>query len=149
MNTPASTAPIVVGVDGSASSLEALRKAAELAASLNTCLQVITCWEAPQFYAEYVQLDPKAFEHDAQACQDAAISAVLGNEHPVRVDARLRRGRTAPELITASTDAQLLVLGTRGHGEFVQLLLGSVSLECITHAHCPVLTVRAPDTASH
>ncbi|MCI4010887.1 universal stress protein [Brevibacterium sp. ZH18] len=54
-----------------------------------------------------------------------------------------KRSSAATELITASENAQLLVLGTCGHGEFASLILGSVSLECIAHAHPPVLTARA------
>lgn len=148
MNTLTPSAPIVVGIDGSACSLAALGRAADLAAGLHTFLQVVTCWTVPQFYAEDIDLDSEAFEREARARQDAAVAQGLDGHPPVEVRTTLRRGRTAPELIQASAEAQLLVLGTRGHGEFVHLLLGSVSLECIAHAQCPVLTVRAPHPAS-
>lgn len=147
MNTPTPSAPIVVGVDGSASSLAALQKAADLAAALDTLLQIITCWSVPQFYAEDIDLDSDAFKRDAQTRQNDAVTKILEDHQPrCEYQTILRRGRTAPELIHASTNAQMLVLGTRGHGEFVQLLLGSVSLECITHAQCPVTIVRASHT---
>jgi nucleotide-binding universal stress UspA family protein len=51
-------------------------------------------------------------------------------------------GHPAPALIEASRGADLFVLGSRGHGEFVGMLLGSVSEHCVTHAHCPVLVLR-------
>jgi nucleotide-binding universal stress UspA family protein len=51
-------------------------------------------------------------------------------------------GHPAPALVQASRDADLLVVGSRGHGEFVGMLLGSVSEHCVTNAHCPVLVLR-------
>lgn len=134
---------VVVGVDGSASSVNALRKAAEYAAILNTALLIITCWKAPNFYTGVVHPQAEIFKEEAKKQQSAAISEAFDNGCPVRASRRLTHGRAAQELIKTSENAQLLVLGTRGHGEFASLILGSVSLECIAHAHPPVLTVRA------
>lgn len=135
---------IVVGVDGSAASVAALREGAKLVDMMNGRLTAVTCWSVPQFYAESIDFDNGPFEHDAQLQQEAAIVQAFGSCATRPCDSELRRGRPATELVAASRDASLLIVGTRGHGEFVQLLLGSVSLECITHAHCPVLTVRRP-----
>lgn len=51
----------------------------------------------------------------------------------------------ATTLVRRSTDAALLVLGSRGHGAFVGMLIGSVSQYCVTHAHCPVVVLRGPE----
>ena len=67
----------------------------------------------------------------------------LREEHPeVELEPVLRKGRPASVLIEESKAADLLVVGSRGHGGFVGLLLGSVSQECAEHAHCPVLIVH-------
>lgn len=146
MNSSTPTAPIVVGVDGSASSVIALRKAAELAATMSTNLLVVTSWRVPNFYNDYLDLDSTAFEQHANAQQNNALTEAFGNNCPVPAERRLCHGRPAVELCQAAANAQLLVLGTRGHGEFATMILGSVSLECIAHAPCPVLTVRGPIT---
>lgn len=138
-----SPAPVIAAVDGSESSTLALRTAAEYAATLQTELLVITCWKAPDFYNGVIAGDAETFRTEAAQQQEAAIKRAFPGDCPVPATRRITHGRPAPALINASEHAQLLVLGTRGHGEFAALILGSVSLECITHAHCPVLTVRA------
>ena len=141
ISTP--SAPVIAAVDGSESSIAALRTAAEYAATLQTELLIITCWKAPDFYTGTISGDAEIFRTEAAQQQEAAIEQAFPGGAPVAATRRITHGRPAPALIAASEQAQLLVLGTRGHGEFAALILGSVSLECITHAHCPVLTVRA------
>ena len=72
------------------------------------------------------------------------LEEVLGSQPPVPVPVReiVRRGSAARELVQASQGAQLLVVGSRGHGGFSGLLLGSVSSACAEHAHCPVLVIH-------
>ena len=79
-----------------------------------------------------------------------AASTVFGDELPAWFTTSAQNGSAARVLIEASRGAQMLVLGTRGHGGFVGLMLGSVSSACATHAHCPVLIVRheAEDAAA-
>jgi nucleotide-binding universal stress UspA family protein len=73
------------------------------------------------------------------------IGQVMG-EHPgISVQATIVEGRPAMVLVEASERADLLVVGSRGHGEFAGMLLGSVSEHCVTNAHCPVLVLRAPE----
>jgi nucleotide-binding universal stress UspA family protein len=79
---------------------------------------------------------------DARRVLDEAVEKVRSTHPDVDVRATVIEGHPAPALIEASWGADLLVLGSRGHGEFVGMLLGSVSEHCVTHAHCPVLVVR-------
>ena len=63
--------------------------------------------------------------------------------HPgISIDPSVIEGHPAPLLVKASSGADLLVVGSRGHGEFAGMLLGSVSEHCVTNAHCPVLVLR-------
>lgn len=149
MNSSTESARIVVGVDGSPSSAAALRKAAELAGALQTGLLIITSWTVPNFYSGYTDLDGTAFELDAKDRQAASLGEAFDGRCPVPMQTSIRYGRAAEELIKASADADLLVVGTRGHSEFVTMILGSVSLECIAHAACPVLTTRAKTGTHH
>jgi nucleotide-binding universal stress UspA family protein len=66
---------------------------------------------------------------------------------PVKVSSTVREGNAAQVLLEASHDADLLVVGSRGHGGFTEALLGSVSQACAHHARCPVVIVREPDGA--
>jgi nucleotide-binding universal stress UspA family protein len=71
-----------------------------------------------------------------------AIIADVASDSEVHVDATVAEGPAASVLVDAAEGADLLVVGSRGHGGFVGLLLGSVSQQCVTHAPCPVLVVR-------
>ena len=135
---------IVVGHDGSASSQRALSWAARQAVLTGSTLEIVMTWEWPTSYGWAVPV-PTDFdpESDIQKVLDSAVAGVL-SEHPgLRVEPRLINGHPAPVLVEASKDADLLVVGSRGHGEFVGMLIGSVSEHCATNAHCPVLIHRA------
>jgi nucleotide-binding universal stress UspA family protein len=134
---------IVAGVDGSSSSLAALSWAARQADLTGSPLEVVMTWEYPSSYGWAVPV-PEDFdpESDIQQSLDTAIAAIRA-EHPgLEVSARLVSGHPAPVLVEASKDADLLVVGSRGHGEFVGMLIGSVGAHCAAHAHCPVLVHR-------
>lgn len=66
----------------------------------------------------------------------------------VRVIPRLREGNAAQVLLDAAADADLLVVGSRGHGGFAEALLGSVSQHCVHHATCPVVIIRESKRAA-
>lgn len=134
---------IVVGVDGSDSSVEALRQAQLFAVPLAADVEALACWEYPNMYANYVALGIGGFREHAQELLDGAVSKAFGTKRPSNVRTRLVEGLARTILIEASEDADLLVLGPRGHGGFAGLLLGSVTSACIAHAHCPVLVARA------
>jgi nucleotide-binding universal stress UspA family protein len=134
---------IVVGIDGSGASTDALRWAARQAALTGSPLEVIMTWEWPASLGWSAPIpdgyDP---ETDIRQILDAAVEAALAEYPNVTVDRRVVNGHPAPALVDASKGADLLVLGSRGHGEFVGMLLGSVSEFCTTNAHCPVLVHR-------
>jgi len=134
---------IVVGIDGSSSSLAALGWAAEQADRTGAKLEVITTWIWPTTYGWAIPY-PTGFDpaESAQKVLDESIAG-LGDSHPgLEIVTRVLEGHPAPALIEVSKGAQLLVVGSRGHGEFAGMLLGSVSEHCAAHAHCPVLIYR-------
>jgi nucleotide-binding universal stress UspA family protein len=134
---------IVVGVDGSDSSVRALSWAARQAELTGSSLEVITTWEWPTDYGWALPFpsgwDPSA---DAQKVLDQTVEPMQQAHPTVAIRATVVEGHPAPVLINASTGAALLVVGSRGHGEFAGMLVGSVSEHCVTHAHCPVLVMR-------
>jgi len=146
---PWSQPGILVGVDGSDSSHAALSYAADLARTLGLPLHAVTVWDNPSLmwrdpytYFGEPQVD---FEANAKQLVDAELARVFADEVPDWVTAAAQPGSAARALIDASSEAAMLVVGSRGHGGFAGLLLGSVSSACASHAHCPVLVVRDRD----
>jgi nucleotide-binding universal stress UspA family protein len=139
------TGRIVAGFDGAESSLHALSWAARQAVLTGATLEVVMTWEWPASYGWAVPIpddfDPEA---DTQKALDTAIAGVRSEQPGLKAEARLVNGHPAPVLVEASKDADLLVVGSRGHGEFVGMLIGSVSEYCVTNAQCPVLVHRVP-----
>ena len=131
---------IVVGVDGSTSSRGALRWAAAQAALASAELEVVIGWSYPMSYGFPVIADVD-WAADARTTVEAELTDVLGDQ---QVTVRVLEGHPARVLLDASRDADLLVVGSRGHGGFTGLLLGSVSEYVVTHASCPVVVVREP-----
>lgn len=142
MADDASARPILVGVDGSPSSLDALRKAAEFAKLLKTPLGVVTAWQYPVGFAGAIPPPSWSPEADAEAIQKEALQAVFPDGPPEGTTTTIAAGPAAGVLIDRSKDASMLVLGSRGRGGFVGMLLGSVSAACAEHAHCPVLILH-------
>jgi nucleotide-binding universal stress UspA family protein len=134
---------IVVGVDGSQSSLQALERAARYAELTGAALEVITTWALPVTYGWSPQV-PADWDPLTDVTKELdKIVAQLRQAHPdVTVHPRVVEGHAAPVLIEAARGAELLVVGSRGHGEFTGMLLGSVGAHCVSHAHCPVLIER-------
>lgn len=133
---------VVVGVDTSEPSKDALRWAAQQAQLLGADLTVVMSWDFPSM-AFWVPIPENVdFESDTRQALERAVKETLGDDPPVRVTLVVRQGRPAPVLLRESADADLLVVGSRGHGEFAGMLIGSVSEHCVTHATCPVVVVR-------
>jgi nucleotide-binding universal stress UspA family protein len=135
---------IVVGIDGSAASNDALRWAARQAELTGSPLEVIMTWEWPASLGWSVPI-PDGYDPETEVRQilDGAVEAALAERPGVKADRKVVNGHPATVLVDATKGADLLVIGSRGHGEFVGMLLGSVSEFCTTNAHCPVLVHRA------
>jgi nucleotide-binding universal stress UspA family protein len=138
------TGRIVVGVDGSPSSLDALSWAARQADLTGSTLEAVMTWEWPTSYGWSVPV-PTDFdpEEDVRHSLESALAAVRSDYPGLAIDPRVVDGHPAPVLVEASKGADLLVVGSRGHGEFVGMLIGSVSEYCVTNGHCPVLVHRS------
>ena len=135
---------IVVGIDGSDASLDALAWAARQAELTGSTLLVATSWEWPSSLGWAVPI-PDNFNpaSDAASGLETAVAGVRAEHPAVTIETLVAEGHPAPVLVEASRGADLLVVGSRGRGAFAGMLLGSVSEHCVTRAHCPVVVHRA------
>jgi nucleotide-binding universal stress UspA family protein len=135
---------IVVGIDGSAASKEALLWAARQAELTHSSLEIVTTWDWPPSYGWAIPF-PDGFdpEKGVHAMVEKAASDAQAQHPAIVIATRSLQGHPAPILVEASKGADLLVVGSRGHGEFVGMLIGSVGEYCATNAHCPVLIHRS------
>jgi len=149
-SVPTPTSPsrgrVVVGVDGSPQSKLALAKAVELARETGAVLEPIIAWRYPMATSPYVLASWSPAE-DAAATMRDCLREVFTADVPEWVKPSVAPGPAAHALIEASKDAEIVVVGSRGHGGFAGLMLGSVSSACAEYAHCPVLVMREPETA--
>ncbi|MVU80401.1 universal stress protein [Nocardia sp. ET3-3] len=139
------TSQVVVGVDGSESSKSALRWAARQAELTGAELRPIQVWQPPPSYGMPVDYSDVDFEAQARKSLQHTIGEVLGEHLTTPVTPEVTEGHPAAVLIEAAENADLLVVGSHGHGAFSGMLLGSVGQHCAQHAACPVFIVRAPD----
>jgi nucleotide-binding universal stress UspA family protein len=131
---------VIVGVDGSPSAEAALRWAEAYAVATGADLELVTAWHYPTSYGIAMPMNGWDPQDDATAVMDKA--AALLSLPDDRVRTQVVHGSAAEVLTKASADADLLVVGSRGHGGFTGLLLGSVGAHCMHHARCPVVVVR-------
>lgn len=133
---------IVVGVDGSRESRSALRWAARIAEAIDARIEVVMTWEFLPNYG-WAGVPPIAVPQAELEDQLAQIvTEVFNGEVPSELTSRVVEGSAAASLVAESKNAQLVVVGSRGHGGFAGLLLGSVSAKVAEHAACPVLVVH-------
>lgn len=138
---------IVVGIDGSPNSEHALEWAMRQAAAVRAPLTVITVHEVPKSYWTDIPVigpaDKPLLESLRQAAEEMTQKAAgrLGDAGPASVTVHAVSGFVVKELVDASRDADLVVLGARGASGFTRLLMGSVSNEVIQHSACPVVIV--------
>jgi nucleotide-binding universal stress UspA family protein len=142
-------AGIVVGVDGSENSLDALRWAAEEARVRGALLRVVAIFNAPIMSTGYevVAPDPSDLAAASNTMLDAAVDSVRqeGGLEGVHVATEVVEGHAGERLIELSHDADMVVVGARGHGGFLGMVLGSVTGHVVNHAACPVVVVRNSD----
>jgi nucleotide-binding universal stress UspA family protein len=133
---------IVVGVDGSTASKDAFRWAVDQARLTGALVQAVAAWEYPPTYGWSVPaLDSDLAVWAGKALSDS-VEEVTASGPPVEVRETTVYGNAAQVLLAAARGAELLVVGSRGHGGFTGALLGSVSQHCVQHAGCPVVVVR-------
>ena len=138
---------VYVGIDGSDHSQIALNWAMREAGYRHQPLTIIAVQEVPITGwggAIVMREDFELRDKVRQAAQEAADKAVaeLGTAGPPPVTVQAFVGVPAAQLIEASKDADLLVVGSRGVGGFTRLMVGSTSSQVAQHAHCPVVIVR-------
>jgi nucleotide-binding universal stress UspA family protein len=141
---------IVVGVDGSESSKEALRWAIGHAERGDT-LVAVHAWSIPTPVAvPFDALPIVATDHEDEAHKllDVIVADVEAETHGVPVEKRVVRRQPGEALVRASGDADLLVIGSRGHGPVRRLVLSSVGQYCTTHASCPVVVTPHHERAA-
>jgi nucleotide-binding universal stress UspA family protein len=145
-------AVIVAGVDQSEGAKAALRFALEEAKLREATLRVVHAWQYGYIGAFGIEANP-SLGGDFKQLRDAAETALgvtlresIPETDAVEIERRVVEGRPAAVLVDESHGADLLVVGSRGHGGFTGLLLGSVSQQCAHHAACPVVIVhRKPE----
>ena len=131
---------VLVGVDGSDEGAEAVAWAADYATLSGGVLELIIAWHWPPSYGYPMPIpdyDPELVSRTVVEKAAAQVSLP-----PEQLRTTVVGGAPAQRLVEASAYADLLVVGSRGHGGFSGLLLGSVSGHCVHHAHCPVVVVR-------
>ncbi|MDR1833983.1 MAG: universal stress protein [Propionibacteriaceae bacterium] len=139
--------PITVGFDGSDFALEALRKGLSLGSRLGLPVRVIRAWSisnAPRPKTWSPGYVPPVEEFAAAVSEqlESQIAGLLDEYPQVEVRVEVPHGAAGRELIKASEDSELIVVGTRGSGGFSGLLLGSVTDQIVEHAKCDVLVTR-------
>jgi nucleotide-binding universal stress UspA family protein len=138
---------IIVGVDGSPSAAAALRWAVRQAEVTGDTVEAVIAWQYPIVGGAYgwpvvAMIDGTDFAALAEKTLDKAIAEATEPGSAITVDRKVVEGYPASVLVEESADADLLVVGSRGHGTFSEALLGSVSQHCSHHARCPVVVVR-------
>jgi nucleotide-binding universal stress UspA family protein len=141
---------IIVGVDGSRHSRRALEWAMHEAAIRHVPLNVLTVHPAIVGYFGGVVTSQQDLEitEQTQAAVKAEADTVLAGltgPHPESITVKAVHGFPVEELIAASKEADMVVLGSRGAGGFTRMLLGSTAGQVVQHAHCPVLIIPPED----
>ena len=133
---------IVVGVDGFESSKIALRWAIHQAKLTGAAVEAVTAWHVPAGTGWVPATDTPDYQEDAFTVLAEAITEMCAIDPDVQVCPRVVEGRAGQVLVDAAEGADLLVVGSRGHGGLAEALLGSVGHYCVHHAPCPVLIMR-------
>ncbi|HEY8524678.1 MAG TPA: universal stress protein [Acidimicrobiales bacterium] len=136
---------IVVGVDGSQSSRNALNWAVREARAHGARVEAVHVWQVPAaaFYPPgAIALDVGTYEEQAKQQLDEIVDSTDTTGLADPIERIVTCGPPARTLLEVAKGADLLVVGSRGRGGFAGLVLGSVSQQCVHHAPCPVVVVR-------
>jgi nucleotide-binding universal stress UspA family protein len=143
---------IVVGVDGSDTSRAALRWAADEAEAHDAELEAVTVLQPPLPLPLFGASSPTLVAGQTEALEpdvgrgekllERSLEEVFGEDIPSRLTRLVSVGNPAGVLLSRALEADLLVVGARGHGGFEGLLVGSVTEQCVRHAHCSVVVAR-------
>ena len=149
---------VVVGVDGSPGARAALRWAIREARLRSSPVRAVHAWtfgyiggsvEGYPYWGgsigSYTSLgvDLNDLHRAAEGLLDRALADVEDESEGIQIERQVVQGPAAEVLVKAASPYDLLVVGSRGHGGFTGLMLGSVSQQCIHHAHCPVVVVHS------
>lgn len=145
----AGTESIIVGVDGSQASATALAWAARYADAIGGSLLAVLAWQYPTAAGgPPVGVPPESVSSEVEQSRretlGKAIEAACAGRPSLQVQRKVVCGHPAQVLLDEARNADLLVVGSRGHGGFTGMMLGSVSTHCVTHASCPVTVVKHP-----
>ena len=139
--TSAGRGVIVVGVDGSPASADALRWAARQAELTGAGLRAVSTWRWPN----YITIKPPGLDlaADTERTLTELVDQVLADHPGLTVTRRVCEGPPGPALLAQAEGAELLVVGARGRAAFPGMMLGSVAEYCVRNGDCPVVVVRA------
>jgi nucleotide-binding universal stress UspA family protein len=139
---------IVVGIDESVGSQQALEWTLEEGRLRQAGVRLVHVVPSPESYYPYSMVDPERFEAGrenaravAREMLESALAKAGGAPAGVTIELALRFGAAPSVLVAEAREAALLVVGSRGRGDFAGLLLGSVSQQAVQHAHCPVVVI--------
>jgi nucleotide-binding universal stress UspA family protein len=141
---------ILVGIDGSPAADRALAWALREARAHGATVVAVHAWQPPLVYdggfSPTPVLPPDVdFGDGAKEVLDDALARIVGHEPGVIVESQVVEGAAGETLVTLAADCDLVVVGSRGHGSLLGMLLGSVSQHCAHHAPCPVVIVPSLD----
>jgi nucleotide-binding universal stress UspA family protein len=145
---------VVAGIDFSAGARAALLYALHDAARRGVPVEAVSAYRPPDYWMDFdavATYQPERFREAALDRLRTFVAEVVpdGPQPPPVVQLRAAMGTAADVLTLESLDADLLVVGSRGHGGFAHMLLGSVSIQCVQHASCPVTVVHSPEARYH
>lgn len=141
---------VVCGIDGSPASQRALEWAVAEAKFRGCRLRAVTAWEWDGVEGMIAPTTSSEARSHAEIVQRRALIAALeGIEEQPEIERRLVKGRPSEALCTAAMDAELLVVGSRGHTTMHDVFVGSTSQRVIRHATCPVVVLPDPQHAEH
>lgn len=133
---------IVAGVDGSEQSRHALEWAAKHAQQTGSRVRAVAVWHLPVQFGYRVTASEDELQKQAKRWLDDAVARVKESFPDCAIESQNKRGHPVDVMVEQSVEAELLVIGNKGHGALIGTLLGSVALQVLNHSRCPVVVVR-------